>query len=104
MLVKKVGLCCNSTHIFLTKFNIFIEGKERPAKTNVPKKTPPSVILCGVRLRAVLDTFGSAVNFTVTVDLAQCYTAQSLTRHSITLPGVGLGAVSHCVESDLAQC
>ena len=29
---------------------------------------------------------------------------ESPTRHSFTLHGVGLGTVSHCVESDLAQC
>ena len=38
---------------FLLKLYILIEGKERPAKTK----------LFSAKLRAVLDTFGSAVNF-----------------------------------------
>ena len=40
-------------HIYFKKFNILFEGKERPAKTK----------LFPAKLRAVLDTFGSAVNF-----------------------------------------
>ena len=35
MLIQNVGLCCNITHIFLKKFNILIEGKERTAKTKL---------------------------------------------------------------------
>ena len=38
---------------FLLEFNVIIEGKERPAKTK----------LFPAKLCAVLDTFGSAVNF-----------------------------------------
>ena len=53
MLTKNVGLCCNSTHIFLYKFNILIEGKEKPAKTK----------LLSAKLRAVTHHFGSAENF-----------------------------------------
>ena len=38
--------------VYLKKFNILIEGKERPAKTK----------LFPAKLRTELDTFGSAVN------------------------------------------
>ena len=52
-LTKNVGLYCNSSRIFFKIFSFFIQSKERPAKTK----------LFPAKLRAVLDTFGSAVNF-----------------------------------------
>ena len=109
MLTKNVWLCCNSNHIFLLKFNVIIEGKERPAKTK----------LFPAKLCAVLDTFGSAVNFNcwLYAMLAICWFSKYF-RNIITYidpksPGnwsfrkskkiAWLHAVLYCAESDSAQ-
>ena len=88
MLIKNVGLCCNSKHIILKKCNILIEGKERPAKTK----------LFQAKLRTVLDTSGSAVKLLLLTPGSfilrrDQLSARSRTWCSITLRGVGLGAV-----------
>ena len=76
--------------------NILIEGKERPAKTK----------LFPAKLCAVLDTFGSAVNFDCWLravlycaesDSAQYHTARSRTQvFENKYKNIWIGPVSHC--------
>ena len=91
-LTKKVGLCCNSSKIFLKFFSFFIHGKERPAKTK----------LFPAKLCALLVTFGFPEN--LIVDSAQCQPAQSPTPRSVSMRRVRLPAVLACTESDSPQC
>ena len=59
-LTKNVGLCRNSSLLFLNKFRILFQGKERLAKTKLmpAKQCQPAQCIC--RLRTVLVTFGFA--------------------------------------------
>ena len=90
MLIKNGGPCCKSTHILYLLKKLYSHWKQGEACKDkiVPGKSPGSVILHGVGLWAVLDTFGSAVNlncwlctvfYCAESDSAQCHTARSRT-------------------------
>ena len=74
-LTKNIGLCCKSSHIFVTVKHLIFSFKARrglqrqncsrqnSAQANTARSlTPRSVSLCWVGLRAVLVTFGSSEN------------------------------------------
>ena len=85
---KNVGLCCNSSHIFLNFFSFLFKTRRGKQRQNCSQQnstqakaefdsaqflslsdiqkillsTPHSVSLCGVLLRTVLVTFGFSEN------------------------------------------
>ena len=110
-------------HIYFWKLLVFfIQGKEKPAKTKLflaklcsvlvtfgfsenILSTPPSVSLCGVRLRAVLANFG----FSKIIQTFSKYQHMDPKfpekwRFSKIKKIVLLHTVLACTESDLVQC
>ena len=70
-------------HIYFLKHLIFsFKARGGLQRKIVPCKTPRRLTLRGVRLHAVLNTFGSAVN--LIVDSAQCQPARSPTPRSVS--------------------
>ena len=74
-------------HIYFKSFQFFHSRQEKAYKD----KIVPAHTLRGVRLRVVLDTFGSSEN--LIFDAAQCQSARSSTPRIVSLGRVRLHAV-----------
>ena len=94
MLIKNVGLCCNSTHIILKICNILIEGKVRHAKTKLFPAKLWAVWYCAESDSSQYHTARSPTPHSVR-HFWICGKLWLLTPRSVILCRVRLSAVSH---------